>query len=183
MKSIKLLAGLFLIFAAFTFTSCENEPIDSAIDLDTFNPGGGNNGNASAFTAKIGTDVFNAQQIIAELSGSAFGPELNIIGINNGKSVSLQLINPAVATFTASTTFENLLLFQYTEDLSGSGFFSSFNSTTSESSGTFTITEFNTTTKKISGTFSFTAYNSSDSSIQRTVTEGVINNVTFTIAQ
>lgn len=182
MKSIKLLVGLFLILTAFTFTSCENEPIDSAIDLDEFNPGG-NNGNSSAFTAKIGTDVFNAQQILAELSGSAFGPELNIVGINNGKSISIQLINPAVATFTASTTFENLLLFQYMEDMSGSGFFSSFNSATSESSGTFTITEFNTSTRKISGTFSFTAYNSSDSNVQRTITEGVINNVTFTIAQ
>ncbi|TBX68803.1 hypothetical protein EZL74_08405 [Flavobacterium silvisoli] len=38
MKNIKLLAGLFLIFTALTFSSCETEPIDSAIVLDDFNP-------------------------------------------------------------------------------------------------------------------------------------------------
>ena len=38
MKNIKLLARLFLIFTALTFSSCETEPIDSAIVLDDFNP-------------------------------------------------------------------------------------------------------------------------------------------------
>ena len=37
MKNYKILIGLFFILTAFTFTSCENEPIDSAIDLDDFN--------------------------------------------------------------------------------------------------------------------------------------------------
>jgi len=37
MKNIKFLAGLFLIFTAVTFSSCETEPIDSAIDLGDFN--------------------------------------------------------------------------------------------------------------------------------------------------
>ncbi len=36
MNKIKLIAGIFLILTAFTFTSCENEPIDSAINLDDF---------------------------------------------------------------------------------------------------------------------------------------------------
>ncbi len=181
MKNIKFIAGVFFILTAFTFSSCDNEPIDPSINLDDFNPGGNNGGGTSAFTAKIGTEVFNAQQILAEVSGSAFGPELNVVGINGAKRISLQLINPAVATFTANTNFENLLLFQYVEDLSGSGFYASFNPTTSESAGTFTITEFNTSTRKLSGTFSFTAYNSGDATVQRSITEGVINNVTFEI--
>ena len=37
MNKIKLIAGIFLILFAFTFTSCENEPIDGAINLDDFN--------------------------------------------------------------------------------------------------------------------------------------------------
>lgn len=41
MKNIKLIAGIFLILTSFTFTSCENEPIDSAINLDDNNGGGG----------------------------------------------------------------------------------------------------------------------------------------------
>ncbi len=181
MKNIKLVAGIFLIFTAFNFTSCETEPIDSAIDLDDFAPIGG--GNAGTFTAKIGSDVFNAEQILAELSGSAFGPEMNIVGIMpNGKSMGIQLINPAVGTFTASTTFETLLFFQYTEDLTGTNSFSSFDSATSTSTGTFTITQYDIAAKKISGTFSFTGYNSSSASNTRQITEGVINNVTFTVA-
>ncbi|WP_162127559.1 fibronectin type III domain-containing protein [Flavobacterium phycosphaerae] len=37
MNKIKFFTGLFLIFTAITFNSCETEPIDSAIDLDDFN--------------------------------------------------------------------------------------------------------------------------------------------------
>ena len=37
MNKLKLIAGIFLILTSFTFTSCENEPIDSAINLDDFN--------------------------------------------------------------------------------------------------------------------------------------------------
>ncbi len=179
MKNIKLVAGIFLIFTTFTFTSCDVEPIDSAINLDDFAPIGG--GSAGSFTAKIGSDVFNAQQILAELSGSAFGPEINIAGIMpNGKIMNIQLINPAVGTFAANTNFETLLFFQYNEDLTGLNSFSSFNSTTSTSVGTLTITQYDITAKKISGTFSFTGFNSS-SADQRQITEGVINNVTFTV--
>ncbi|MEO5776727.1 MAG: DUF6252 family protein [Flavobacterium sp.] len=182
MKNIKLLAGIFLILTAFTFTSCDNEPIDSAIDLDDFTPIGGGGG-AGTFTAKIGSDTFNAQQIIAEVSGSAFGPEINIAGVMpNGKLMNVQLINPAVGTFTANTNFETLLFFQYNEDLTGTNSFSSFNSATTESVGTLTITQFDIAAKKISGTFSFTGFDSSGSTNQRQITEGVINNVTFTVA-
>lgn len=179
MNKIKLLGGIFLLLTSFTFTSCENEPIDSAINLDDF--GGGST--AGSFTAKIGSDNFNAIQIVAELSGSAFGPELNIAGIMpGGKFMNIQLINPALGTFVANTSFENLLLFQYSEDLTETNSFTSFNSATGSSTGTITITQFDTTTKKISGTFSFTGFDSTGSSNQRQITNGNINNVTFTIA-
>ena len=77
--------------------------------------GGGGSGAAGTLTAKIGSDTFNALQIEAELSGSAFGPDLNISGIMaNGKIINIQLINPAVGSFLANTNFENLLLFAKT---------------------------------------------------------------------
>ena len=41
MKSIKLIAIILLTLTAFTFTSCENEPVDSAINLADFNRGEG----------------------------------------------------------------------------------------------------------------------------------------------
>lgn len=181
MKNIKLLAGIFFILTSFTFTSCENEPIDSAINLDDF--GGGGSGAAGTLTAKIGSDTFNALQIDAELSGSAFGPELNISGIMaNGKIINIQLINPAIGTFLANTNFENLLLFQYNEDFSGTNSFTSFNASTSESVGALTITQYDATAKKISGTFSFTGFSSTNTTNQRQITDGIINNVTFTVA-
>ena len=37
MKTIKLLAGLFLVVIAFTFAACDTEPIDPNINLDDFN--------------------------------------------------------------------------------------------------------------------------------------------------
>ena len=78
--------------------------------------------------------------------------------------------------------FENLLLFQYNEDFLGTISFTSFNPSTSVSVGTLTITQYDTTTKKISGTFSFTGFSSSSATNQRQITDGIINNVTFTVA-
>ncbi len=63
MKNIKFLAGIFLILTAFTFTSCENEPIDPAINLDTCN----------APTSFQATDFVNNS--IVNLTWSAGGQE------------------------------------------------------------------------------------------------------------
>ena len=61
MKNIKLVASIFLILTAFTFTSCETEPIDSAIDLDDFNPVTSVSGSylMTAFNTSIPTDLNN----------------------------------------------------------------------------------------------------------------------------
>lgn len=61
MKNIKLVAGIFLILTAFTFTSCETEPIDSAINLDDFNQVTSVSGSylMTAFNTSIPTDLNN----------------------------------------------------------------------------------------------------------------------------
>ena len=179
MSKIKFISAFLLLFTMVTFTSCDNEPIDSAIDLDDFNNGGNNGGNPGVYTATIGADSFSAQTIIAEYSDSAFGPELNLAGImQNGKVMNIQIINPAVGTRTASTEFSTLLFFQYFA--SSNDVYSSINNTTNASSGTITITEFNLTTKKISGTFSFTGFGALNSATQKEITNGVFTNITFT---
>ena len=71
MSKIKFISAFLLLFTMVTFTSCENEPIDSAIDLDDFNNGGNNGGIPGVFTASIGADSFSAQSIIADYSDSA----------------------------------------------------------------------------------------------------------------
>ena len=50
MKNFKIFGSLLLLITAFTFTSCENEPIDSAINLEDF---GINNG--QPITNVVGT--------------------------------------------------------------------------------------------------------------------------------
>jgi hypothetical protein len=179
MKKIKYISTLLFLFTLVTFTSCDNEPIDSAINLDDFNNGGNNGGNPGVYTATIGDDSFNSNVTIAEYSDSAFGPELNISGImQNGKVMNIQIINPAIGTRAANTEFSTLLFFQYSSSLND--VYSSLNNATNASIGTITITDFNLTTKKISGTFSFTGFGALNSATQKQITNGVFTNVLFT---
>ena len=176
MSKIKILAGIFLFLTSFTFTSCDNEPIDPNIDLEEFNGGGNSTG---AFTAKVGTDNFNANQLIeAEYVNTAFGTQLNIVGVSStGKTMSIIVHNPTIGTRNASSDLSSLLSFSYAS--SANDLYSNINSATSQYSGTLTITEFNLTTKKLSGTFSYTAYGALSSSTQIQVTEGKLTNISF----
>lgn len=203
MKSIQFIVAFFLLFTSVLITSCETEPLDSDLLAQLENGGGTDGGDGdggtgggstggggtgggttgSSFTAKIGSFSFVAQDIEAELSDSVFGKELNITGTtSNGKIINIQLIKPALGTFNASFDFENLLLFQYTEAANINGLFSSFDIVNSTSVGSITITKYDISTKKISGTFSFTGYDYQGSSNKRQITNGVIDNVSFTIA-
>ncbi|MGL2966929.1 fibronectin type III domain-containing protein [Flavobacterium sp. XGLA_31] len=57
MKHFKLLAGLFLILAAFSINSCDTEPIDSAINPDDFNQ------NCEVPTAFIASNFVNGNSV------------------------------------------------------------------------------------------------------------------------
>ena len=173
MKNIKIIGRLLLLFTAITFMSCENEPIDPAIDLT--NPGN----TIGSFTAKIGSEDFNANQLIdAEYTDTALGTQLTIIGVTStGKTMSITVMNPAVGTRTASSNEASLLTFDYAA--SANDIYSSYNTTTSQYSGVLTITQFDLTTKKISGTFSYTGYGALSSATQIQVTEGNLINITF----
>lgn len=173
MKNIKIIGRLLLLFTAITFMSCENEPIDPAIDLT--NPGN----TIGSFTAKIGSEDFNANQLIdAEYTDTALGTQLTIIGVTStGKTMSITVMNPAVGTRTASSNEASLLTFDYAA--SANDIYSSYNTTTSQYSGVLTITQFDLITKKISGTFSYTGYGALSSATQIQVTEGNLINITF----
>lgn len=187
MKKSLIFKSLIVLFSIISFVSCETEPLDPELDLNDFlnptdpnNPNNPNNG-AGNFTAAIDGVGFNSNQTMGDYSDSSLGNELNVFGITNeGKMISIQIINPAVGTFQAGTTSTNLVLFQYSDATLGSnGFFSSLNTSNNTSTGSITITQFNTTTNKISATFSFTAYNTINSTVTKQVTQGVINNVSF----
>lgn len=181
MKKSIIFKSLITLFSIITFVSCETEPLDPAINLADFNPNVPSS-TAGAFTALVDGTSFSSTQTMGEYKITTIGNELNVTGVTTaGKIISIQLLNPAVGTFQASTTASQLVFFQYSDATLGSnGFFSSTNLTNNTSTGTITISQFNTTTNKISATFSFTAYNTTTATVTKAVTEGVINNVSFT---
>ena len=179
MKNSLLFKSLIVLLSLVTLVSCETEPLDKAISLEDFNPTNPSSSTGS-FTASVDGDSFSSTQTMGTYNASTLGNELNISGITTaGKIISIQILNPSVGTFQASTLANQLVFFQYSDaTLGANGFFSSSNSTTS--TGTITISQFDTSTNKISGTFSFTAYNTVNATVTKAVTQGVINNVSFT---
>ena len=65
MKTIKSILTLLVLTLAFSTTSCDNEPIDPAIDLSA---GGGS---SSVFTAKIDGSNFVADETIGDYTETA----------------------------------------------------------------------------------------------------------------
>lgn len=177
MKQIKFLSALIVLFSAFTFTSCDNEAIDPALNPGDF--GGGGVPTGGAFTAKVDGVDFNANELIeADYTNTAFGTQLNIIGAtSSGKIMHMQILNPTVGTRTASDNIETLLTFSYFASVNDQ--YSSINISNGSYNGTITITEFNLSTNKVSGTFSFIGYGTTSSTAQVEVTTGVFNNITF----
>jgi hypothetical protein len=175
MKTIKSILKLFILTLAFTTVSCDDEPVDPVLDLSAGSSSG------SVFTAKIDGNDFIASTKFGDFSSTALGNQLIVSGLtNNGKSISIQIINPGVGTFAANTASSNLCVLQYFDSSLGSinGAFSSFNPISNTSVGTVTITEFDRTNDLVSGTFSFSAYNISNSTT-KLVTNGVFTDIEF----
>lgn len=171
MKNLKLIAGLFLIFAAFTLSSCENEPIDSAIDLGDFeNPTGG----PMVFKSDISGVTWNATEAQALVGG-------NFISINavkaDGSTFAFLVEAASAGTYPANT---NILA--YTPAASEYGYWSVNFENESENTGSITISNIDTVHKTISGTFSFKGY-WSDTTVTSILpvqfTNGVFTNVPY----
>jgi hypothetical protein len=173
MKNIKSLIGILFILTAFTFTSCDNEPIDPAIDLDEFG-GGGNNGGPVVFKADFSGNTWNTTAAQAVVSG-------NFITISavkpNGEGFGFLIEATAPGTYPANT---NLLAF--TPAGSEFGYWSTNFDNPEENTGSITITSINTTNNTISGTFNFKGY-WSDTSVTSILpvqfTNGEFQNVPF----
>lgn len=171
MKNIKLITGLFLILTAFTFTSCDNEPIDSAIDLDDFeNPNVG----AMIFKADFGGDTWTGTEAQALVSG-------NFISIGatraDGSTFSFFIEANAVGTYPANT---NVLAYQPAG--SQYGYWSTNFGNPDENTGSVTVSAINTVARTISGTFSYKGYWSdtdNTSIIPVQFTNGVFTNVPY----
>ncbi len=193
MKKIKIIGSLLLLFTAISFTSCENEPIDSAIDLDDFGGNNGGNGNNNGvFKVDIDGVTFTASTINATKISQPFSI-YQIAGIATAggvtKSVMIQIKDNGTNNYLTGTGpngpedaeigyFPNVLEPDtvYTSD----DFDDIDNST-----GSLTITANDIVSKKISGTFNCTVYllNPDDGSVvgSKTLSNGVFTDVTYTL--
>lgn len=172
MKNIKFLSALVVLFSAFTFTSCDNEPIDSALNPDDF--GGGGNATAS-FKADFNGATWTANSSQALISGNL----IQIAGVkSDGSTFGFFIEASTTGTYPAN---ENLLAF----NPAGSeyGYWATNINNPTENTGSITITTIDTVNKKISGTFSFKGYwsNADETGVLPIdFTNGVFTNVPYT---
>lgn len=169
MKNIKFLAGILLILTAFT--SCDIEPIDSAINLDDFdNPTNG----PMVFKADFSGDTWNGTQAQAVISG-------NFISIGAAKADG-SAFSILVEAHTTGTFPANNNIIAYTPAGSEFGYWSiNFNNET-EDTGSITISNIDTVNHTVSGTFSYKGYwSDTDNTTILPVqfTNGVFTNVPY----
>jgi hypothetical protein len=171
MKNIKLIGGIFLILTAFIFTSCENEPVDSYIDLDDFNtpPVA-----AKVFKVDFGGDTWKATEMLAVMSGSTIS-----IGATraDGSTFSILVDGSTVGSYPAN---ENIIA--YTPSGSTFGYWSINTTTPTENTGSIEITAIDTVNHTISGTFQFKGYwsdGSTTSIIPVQFTNGVFTSIPY----
>ena len=171
MNNIKVLARIILILTAFSFTSCENEPIDSSINLDDFQtPVNG----AFVFKADFSGETWNGTAAQAVVSG-------NLISIGatraDGSTFSILVGSSNPGTYPANN---NILA--YTPVGSDFGYWSVNTANPSENTGSITISTIDTVNKTISGTFTYKGYWSdadNTSIIPVQFTNGVFTNVPY----
>ncbi|MES2412089.1 MAG: DUF6252 family protein [Bacteroidota bacterium] len=171
MKNIKLITGIFLILTAFTFTSCEIEPIDSAIDLDDFeNPTAG----PVVFKADFSGSTWNATTAQAVVSDNFI-----TIAASKADGSTFAILVNATATGTYPAN-DNIVA--YTPATSEFAYWSMNMENPSEDTGSVTITSINTTNHTVSGTFQYRGYWSDmtvTSIIPVDFTNGVFTNIPY----
>jgi len=172
MNKLKFIAGILLILTTFTFTSCDVEPIDSALDPNDFeNPTNG----PMVFKADFGGATWNAT--IAEAVVST-----NFISIGatraDGSTFAILVNAPSAGTYPA-----NANIIAYTPASSEYGYWSLNTEDATEDTGSITITRIDTVNHTVSGTFHFRGY-WSDTTITSIIpvefTDGVFTNIPYT---
>lgn len=186
MKKITFLSIFTALFAAFSFVSCDNEPVDPTLlqqvnNNNGNNGGGGNGGNQTNAVFKVD---FGGQTWIANSTEAAMLPNsIQIAGLKttNGQTFGFALNGTTVGTYDSTS---NLIAYDPNNNSNGDVYWAVNPTNPSVSAGTVTITNIDTVNKKISGTFSFTGY-WSDLSVSNippiSFTNGIFTNIPYTI--
>lgn len=172
MNKLKLITSLFLVFSLFTISSCDNEPIDSAINLDDF---GGGNGGPMVFKADFSGNTWTGTLAEAIITGNQIS-----IGATkaDGSTFSILIAGSTTGTYPANSN-----IIAYTPAGSDFGYWSVNLANESEQTGSIIISKIDTVNKTISGTFSYKGYWSditNTSILPVEFTNGVFNNVPYT---
>lgn len=154
MKNVKLISFIFLVFASISFVSCDNEPIDSMIDLDDF---GGNNNNPgeAVFKADFSGSTWVADDVLIYLTGNT----IKLVATRGAENESFAFLldDNVEGNYPAN---QNVVAF--TPANSEFGYWSINPDDENENTGSVTITNINTTTQTMSGFFNFKGYWSND---------------------
>lgn len=174
MKKNKLVTRLILFLTVFAFTSCEVEPIDSAINLEDMNTSSQQGVGAAVFKADFNGKTWNADDVAATLSENF----MVISGIKiNGEGFGFLINASATGTYAANQNY-----LAYSPANTEYGYDSVNVENPDENTGYITITNIDKVNKTISGNFQFKGYwsNSEDTSkapIQ--FTNGVFTNIPY----
>ena len=171
MKKLNFISIITLFLTTFSFLSCDNEPIDSSIDL------GGNGGNnaPALFKADFSGATWTANTTQAQIVDNS----IQIVGVkSDGSAFGLIIDGDAVGTYPAN---QNLLAFN---PANSENAYASLNfENPAENTGSIIITSIDTVNKKISGTFTFKGYwtNITETGVQPiNFTNGVFTNIPYT---
>lgn len=147
MKKTNFLKGMLLMFVAFQFFSCENEPLTGNFP----DPQDQNPAEDGQFRATVAGQLFLAE------STSAFISETNDFEITgtktSGEKIVLSVENAAVGTFSLNWDGTGLNMGSYTDRYDLENPYVSIDG--AGGSGEMTITEINTVSNTVSGTFRF----------------------------
>lgn len=176
MKKIKFLSTLIILFSAFTFTSCDNEPIDSALNPGDFGGGGGGGGNGGGNpTYFVKAKVNGVQKSWNSGINAVYSPDMGtllILSLNSDNFESMSLIVSNEDNLPLTTQVYNLdwATVNCTNTIDNQFFSSDYDDFTS-SPGDITLTEINTANKTMKGTFNFIGKND-DMTVSNTYTDG-----------
>jgi len=185
MTKIKVLSVFTFLFTAFSFISCDNEPVDPTL-LQQINANNGNNGNGNGnnntngvFKVDFGGQTWTATSTEAIMYSNAI--QIGGLKTSNGQTFGFALNGNSVGTYDSTS---NLIAYDPDSSSSSGDVYWAVNPTNpSVSAGTATITNIDTVNKKISGTFTFTGY-WSDLSVSNippiSFTNGVFTNIPYT---
>lgn len=188
MKKIKLASLLVLFISALTFISCDNEPIDSNINLGDFNNGGNN---PDPNTPAVGTFKvdFDGQTFVANVTQAIVNSDyIAITGLKTGTGEFFQITIPNGTVGTYTNANPTTIALAYAQGNGQDGFLG-VSDQTGEFSGfpNYTdtaevkINSINTTTNIISGTFKFTGVRFADATGD-TVETKVFTNGSFSLS-